>query len=98
MARIGVHDLQQHASRYVALVNAGETVEITERGVLVALLTPPEWALNRRDRLVASGRLIPATSPNGRLRSSRPVPVATGEPSNQELLAGGPTPTDANAR
>jgi prevent-host-death family protein len=37
MARIGVRELRQNASRYLALVKAGETVEVTERGVLVAL-------------------------------------------------------------
>jgi prevent-host-death family protein len=84
--RIGVRELRQNASRYLALVKAGETVEVTERGELVALLAPPGGARSTRDRLVASGRLIPATSPSGRLRSGRPVPVAAGEPTNQELL------------
>jgi prevent-host-death family protein len=88
MERIGVRELRQHASRYLALVKAGETVEVTERGELVALLAPPGGARNTRDRLVASGRLIPATSPSGRLRSPRPVPVAAGEPTNQDLLDG----------
>lgn len=62
-ARIGVRELRQHASRYLARVKAGETVEVTERGRLVALLSPPAAALTARDRLVASGRLIPASRP-----------------------------------
>lgn len=86
MERIGVRELRQNASRYLALVKAGETVEVTERGKLVALLSPPGAAHSTRDRLVAAGRLIPATSPSGRLRSSRPLPAAPGEPTNQELL------------
>ena len=86
MERIGVRELRQNASRYLALVKAGETVEVTERGKLVALLSPPGGARSTRDRLVASGRLIAATSPSGRLRSPRPVPIAAGEPTNQELL------------
>lgn len=86
MERIGVRELRQNASRYLALVKAGETVEVTERGVLVALLAPPTGSRSARDRLVAAGRLDPATSPTGRLRSGRPVPIAAGEPSNQELL------------
>lgn len=36
--------------------------------------------------MVAAGRLIPATSPTGRLRSPHPVGIAVGESSNQELL------------
>lgn len=86
MARIGIRELRQHASRYVALVKAGETVEITERGELVALLTSPTRSRTMRDRLVATGRLIPASGPTGRLRSPRPLPAVAGEPSNQELL------------
>lgn len=86
MERIGVRELRQNASRYLALVKAGETVEVTERGRLVALLGPPAGSRSTRDRLVAAGRLIPAISPTGRLRSPRPVPIAVGEPSNHELL------------
>jgi prevent-host-death family protein len=86
MERIGVRELRQHASRYLALVKAGETVEVTERGKLVALLSPPGAARTARDRMVASGRLVPASSPSGRLRSPRPIPIAAGEPTNQELL------------
>jgi prevent-host-death family protein len=86
MERIGVRELRQNASRYLALVKAGETIEVTERGRLVALLGPPGGSRSTRDRLVAAGRLIPAASPTGRLRSPRPVPIVAGEPSNQELL------------
>jgi antitoxin (DNA-binding transcriptional repressor) of toxin-antitoxin stability system len=86
MERIGVRELRQNASRYLSLVKAGETVAVTERGELVALLVPPHPSRTTRDRLVAAGRLIPASRPTGRLRSSRPVPVVDGEPTNQELL------------
>jgi prevent-host-death family protein len=63
MVRIGVRELRQHASRYLSRVKAGETVEVTERGHLVALLVPPDPATSSRERLVASGRLIPAARP-----------------------------------
>jgi prevent-host-death family protein len=86
MERIGVRELRQHASRYLALVKAGETVEVTERGELVALLAPPGRPRSARERLVAAGRLLPAVSPSGRLRRPRPVPGGPGEPTNQELL------------
>lgn len=86
MERIGVRELRQNASRYLALVRAGGTVEVTDRGELVALLVPPPRSCTARDRLVAAGRLVSASSPSGRVRSPRPVPVADGEPTNQELL------------
>jgi hypothetical protein len=38
-------------------------VEVTERGHLVALLVPPSAASSARDRLVVSGRLLPARAP-----------------------------------
>ena len=45
------------------LVKAGEKVEVTERGRLVAFLVPPSHEESARDRLVASGWLTPATGP-----------------------------------
>lgn len=60
MIRIGIRELRQHASRYLERVKAGEVVEVTERGKLIALLVSPTPAIASRDRLIASGRLIPA--------------------------------------
>jgi len=62
MTRIGVRELRQHASRYLEQVKAGEVVEVTERGKLVALLVSPTPAVAVRDQLIASGRLVPAKS------------------------------------
>jgi prevent-host-death family protein len=62
MERIGVRELRQNASKYLAKVKAGETVEVTERGTLVALLVPPNPALTARDRLIAEGKLLPPES------------------------------------
>lgn len=53
MERIGVRELRQHATRYLSRVKAGETVEVTERGRLVALLVPPR---PRHDRARAADR------------------------------------------
>lgn len=86
MARIGIRELRQNASRYLDLVKAGETVEVTERGELIALLVPPQRSRTARDRLIATGRLIPASARTGRLRAPRPVPVEPGEPTSKELL------------
>lgn len=72
MQRIGVRELRQHASRYLDRVKAGETVEVTERGRLVALLVPPHPAAGPRERMIAEGRLLPSS---GRLRPPRRVPA-----------------------
>lgn len=86
MERIGVRELRQHASQYLDLVKAGETVEVTERGELVALLVPAPRVDRARDQLVAAGRLIPASAPTGRARSWHPRLPEAGEPSNADLL------------
>ncbi len=83
MERIGVRELRQHASRFLRRVKAGETVEVTERGVLVALLVPPHPASGARERLLASGRLIPADAP---LRLPRRVSALPGTPDTEAIL------------
>lgn len=67
-----MRELRQHASRYLERVKSGETVEVTERGQLVALLVPPSPARDARDRLIAEGRLVPSS---GVLRLPRRVQV-----------------------
>lgn len=76
--RIGVKELRQHASRYLDKVKAGETVEVTERGELVALLVPPTPATDARERLIAGGRLIPASG-SLRLPARRQASAGTDE-------------------
>ena len=63
MRRIGIRELRQNASRYIRLVKSGETIEVTEREVPVALLTPlPSGrAKTPREQLIAEGKLIPGT-------------------------------------
>lgn len=82
MIRIGVRELRQDASRWLARVAAGESIEITDRGRLVAVLSPPR-VLSARDRLLAEGRLIPATRS---LREVRPLEAEPGAPSLGEAL------------
>lgn len=60
MRRVGIRELRQNASRYIRLVKAGETIEVTEREVPVALLTPlpPGRAMTPREQLIAEGKLV----------------------------------------
>lgn len=37
---VGVRELKQHLSEYLRRVAAGETLQVTDRGVPVALITP----------------------------------------------------------
>ncbi|MEW6153265.1 MAG: type II toxin-antitoxin system prevent-host-death family antitoxin [Actinomycetota bacterium] len=61
MTSVGVRALRQRASELLRLVEQGETVEITDRGRPVALLTPlPEGS--PLERLRAAGEIEPATA------------------------------------
>ena len=55
MERIGVRELRQHASRYLARVAEGETLEVTDRGRPVAHLVPVRT--DAWEDLVFSGRV-----------------------------------------
>ncbi|MGA7272171.1 MAG: type II toxin-antitoxin system prevent-host-death family antitoxin [Acidimicrobiia bacterium] len=60
MTRIGIRELRQKASEYLRRVEAGETIEVTDRGRPVALLTPIPVA-PPLERLRASGDVVEAS-------------------------------------
>ena len=61
MVRVGVRELRQRASELLRRVQAGEVIEVTDRGRPVAVLAPiPEG--NPLERLRASGAVIAATA------------------------------------
>src|ERR1700679_4030560 len=70
---IGVRELQQHASSALRRVERGETLGVTDRGRLIAVLTPPSAATGA-GALLASGRVQPARRPISEL--PEPVKVA----------------------
>lgn len=61
MATVGVRELRQNLSVYLARVKRGETLTVTERGAVVAMLRPPEADAPLGKRLVTEGRARPAT-------------------------------------
>jgi prevent-host-death family protein len=70
MERIGLRELRQNASQYIARVARGETVEVTQRGRLVARIVPASG--DTWDDLILRGEVIPAESP-GDLRDVEPI-------------------------
>ncbi|NOY55755.1 MAG: type II toxin-antitoxin system prevent-host-death family antitoxin [Actinobacteria bacterium] len=56
---VGIRELRNHLSRYLALVRSGEEVVVTDRGRAVARVVP---LIEERpiDRLVAEGVVMPA--------------------------------------
>lgn len=81
MATIGIRAIRQNASAYLRRVEAGETIEITDRGRPVALWVP----LRRRKGIarleaearlsVAAGDLLDLGPPLAK-RARRPAPSA----------------------
>jgi prevent-host-death family protein len=74
--RVGVRQLRQNLSRYLRRVKAGQALEVTERGQVVAVLAPIAATGSPLERLVAAGR---ASAPHGDLLKMGPPtgPVST---------------------
>ena len=78
MEWIGIRELRQNASRYIERVKKGESFEVTQRGIPVAMLTPAQKP-SLYDRLVAEGKLIPGLGDLTEwLRENPPQPSRTG--------------------
>ncbi|MBN7567108.1 prevent-host-death family protein [Mycobacteroides abscessus] len=67
METIGIRELRQNASPYLARVEAGETLGVTNNGRLVARLVPVEAAERTHEALVGAGVLVPASRPTNLL-------------------------------
>lgn len=81
MERIGVRELRQNASVYLRRVQAGETIEVADRGRPVARLIPIGGA--GWDQLLAEGRLRPAETHLRDLGPPIPLPPGVGSTSER---------------
>jgi prevent-host-death family protein len=68
---VGVRELRQNLSAYLRRVAVGESFEVTERGVRVAVLAPLPEESTPLGRLVSSGR---ASRPDGDVLDLEPPP------------------------
>ncbi len=83
--RIGIRELRQHASIYVDLVEKGYTVDITNRGRLVAQMVPVRQPDSPLERWIAAGVVERAEEP-GSVLDVDPYPAADGRPTASEVL------------
>lgn len=82
--RVGMRELSQRTARVFALVRAGETVEVTDRGKTVARIVPA--ASDRYEQLVAAGVIRRAKRPFDLVQLPEPQANPTGR-SSEEWLA-----------
>jgi prevent-host-death family protein len=85
--RVGVRELRQNLSVYLRRVKAGETLEVTERGEPVAELRPrPAEHRSIIDRLIAEGKITPATRSHKDIPPAPVIPDPSGKTATQILL------------
>ena len=58
--QVGIRELRQNLSLYLRRVAAGERFEVTERNLPVAVLAPLPGRSSALERLLATGRVVPA--------------------------------------
>lgn len=83
MVSVGVRELRQRASELLRRVEAGETIEVTDRGRPVAVLAPlPDRS--PLEHLTATGDLVPARHELDDLPD--PLPLKPGQESPSSVL------------
>lgn len=85
MKSIGIRELRQNASKYLRMVRDGESIEVTDRGEPIAMITPIAKGEGAYERLVRDGVVIPPQTPGG-LAGIKPVPLKPGERPLSELI------------
>jgi antitoxin (DNA-binding transcriptional repressor) of toxin-antitoxin stability system len=85
--RIGIRELRQHASVYVDLVERGYTVDITNRGRLVAQMIPVRDPESPLERWIAKGVIERAQDEGSVLEVDPYTGVAGGQPTASQALA-----------
>jgi antitoxin (DNA-binding transcriptional repressor) of toxin-antitoxin stability system len=85
---VTVTELNQQTTAVLRRVKAGEALPITERGQVIAFLTPPPPTVTGNptiDRWIAEGRLIPAAVP-GTVLDLMPIPESEGSSITAEVI------------
>jgi prevent-host-death family protein len=72
MTEVGVRELRNNLSRYLAQVRGGDEVVVTDHGRAVARILPI-GGQRVLDRLIAEGRVTPAK----RTKRTKPRPIKT---------------------
>jgi prevent-host-death family protein len=82
--QVGVRELRQNLSVYLARIAQGETLEVTDRGQPVAILAPLPKPVSVLERLKREGRVIPS---RGDLLALKRPPMAVSRQGSEALEA-----------
>ena len=82
--QVGVRELRQNLSVYLARIARGETLEVTDRGLPVAILAPLPKPTSVLDRLRREGRV---TAARGDLLALKRPPMAVSRRGSRALDA-----------
>jgi prevent-host-death family protein len=84
---IGIRELRQHASRYVAMARKGRRIPVTDRGELVAYLVPAHEPTTTFQRMVAAGQVqLAQGNLTDLLATLEPLKAEPGEKTLSEVL------------
>ena len=83
MKTIGVRELHQNTSEWLRCVKAGETLQVTEHGRPVAIITRTPDDETPLERMIRQGR---ATVARGDLLDVTPAPLIPGLPTMTQML------------
>lgn len=89
ITRVGIRDLRLHLSEYLRRAEAGETIEVTDRGRPLSRIVPvPKGEMTIMERAIADGLATPpAWWPDGpRSEPPMPRPRRSGERRLSEVL------------
>src|SRR5215475_1840286 len=92
--RIGIRELRQHASVYVDLVERGYSVDITNRGRLVAQMIPVRDPESPLERWIAKG-VVERAEDEGSVLDIDPYPSTSGMSGPSGTSAGQPSASQA---
>jgi antitoxin (DNA-binding transcriptional repressor) of toxin-antitoxin stability system len=65
MSTVSVREFAYNPSAMFARVEKGETIEVTRRGAVIALLTPPPRYASKLEELIANGTINPNSGTAG---------------------------------
>src|SRR4051812_49424620 len=81
--KVGIRDLKQNASAIVRRAEGGESVDITNRGRVVARIVPVKDDESPLERMKREGKITPG---KGNLWELEPLPPDPSKPTLSEIL------------